>query len=143
LFQNDLTSALLSLAGSSFISATLLPGASEAVLVWVTHLHPQHLILAWGIASFSNTLGSMTSFALGWYFPGKYQLKISDKAQHCLNRWGSPVLLLSWLPIVGDALPLAAGWLRLPRIPSITYIFIGKAIRYAVILWASPIILSL
>jgi membrane protein YqaA with SNARE-associated domain len=43
---------------------------------------------------------------------------------------GPPALLLSWLPIVGDPLCAVAGWLRLPWLPCIVYMAIGKFLRY-------------
>jgi hypothetical protein len=62
----------LSLAGlfaSSFLSATLLPGNSEIVLVALLH---QALALKWPallVATIGNTLGGMTSYAIGRFFP--------------------------------------------------------------------------
>jgi len=39
------------------------------------------------------------------------------RALRWLERFGAPACLLSWLPIVGDALCAVAGWLRLPFWP--------------------------
>ena len=44
------------------------------------------------------------------------------------------MLLLSWLPIVGDLLCGLAGWLRLPILQSTICILIGKFARYIVLL---------
>jgi membrane protein YqaA with SNARE-associated domain len=43
------------------------------------------------------------------------------------------LLLLSWLPVVGDGFCFAAGWLKLPFWPSLAGIVLGKLGRYAVI----------
>jgi membrane protein YqaA with SNARE-associated domain len=43
--------------------------------------------------------------------------------------------LLSWLPVVGDALCLRAGWLRLPWASAAAYIAIGKVLRYALVVY--------
>jgi membrane protein YqaA with SNARE-associated domain len=51
-----------------------------------------------------------------------------------LRRWGPPALFLSFLPLVGDALVLAAGWLRMPFWQSMLWIAAGKAARYLVLL---------
>ena len=51
-----------------------------------------------------------------------------------LRRRGPPVLVLAVLPLVGDALVLAAGWLRMPFWPSVFWIAVGKALRYALVL---------
>jgi membrane protein YqaA with SNARE-associated domain len=49
------------------------------------------------------------------------------------------VLLLSWLPAIGDPLCVLAGWLRLPFWPSVLYMAIGKFLRYttmtAALMW--------
>jgi membrane protein YqaA with SNARE-associated domain len=50
--------------------------------------------------------------------------------QDKMLRWGSPALLLSWLPLVGDALCVAAGWLRLHWLPCCLFMAIGKLARY-------------
>jgi membrane protein YqaA with SNARE-associated domain len=41
--------------------------------------------------------------------------------------------MLSVLPLVGDALVLAAGWLRMPLVQSMFWIAIGKAVRYLLV----------
>jgi membrane protein YqaA with SNARE-associated domain len=43
--------------------------------------------------------------------------------------------LLSWLPVIGDPLCVAAGWLRLHWFLSLVFIGIGKTARYAVLLY--------
>ena len=39
------------------------------------------------------------------------------------------------LPIIGDALPLAAGWLRLNALHCAIILIAGKLLRYAMIYW--------
>jgi membrane protein YqaA with SNARE-associated domain len=53
-----------------------------------------------------------------------------------VRRWGVPILLLSWLPVVGDGFCFAAGWLRLPFWRSLLAIGLGKALRYGAIVYA-------
>lgn len=93
---------------------------------------PEAAGLALIIASIANALGSITSLILGRLIPPK-QLP-SVKVQNYLTRYGSPVLLLSWVPLIGDALPLAAGWLRLPMLACSVYLLIGKMARYGMII---------
>jgi len=54
-----------------------------------------------------------------------------------VRRFGAPVLLLSWLPVVGDPLCVAAGWLRLPWIAAFMFIALGKGLRYAALIPAA------
>lgn len=122
-----LSEALAGLFTSAFVSATLFPGASEAVLLALVSSWPDALFTALTVATVGNTLGSMTSYAIGRFFPKK----VSNRALDWLQRWGVYALLLSWLPLVGDALPLAAGWLRIHWFKSLIFIMIGKAGRYA------------
>lgn len=118
--------ALAGLFTSAFVSATLFPGASEAVLLALISSWPESSWLAVGVASVANTLGSMTSYLIGRFFPRK----VSNRAIEWLERWGVWSLLFAWLPLVGDALPLAAGWLRIPWAKSAFFILVGKSARY-------------
>ncbi len=63
--------------------------------------------------------------------PGAAQFTRSHAGM--LYRWGPAALLLSWAPLVGDALCAAAGWLRLPLLPCALWMAAGKAARYGVL----------
>jgi membrane protein YqaA with SNARE-associated domain len=126
---------------SAFVSSTLFPGGSEVVLGLLAaerHYDPW-LLLA--IASLGNTLGALTTWLLGYLLARRFPLegRLSTNQQRAvarLRRWGSPALLLSWLPVVGDPLCFAAGYLRLPFFASLLFIALGKVARYVVILLA-------
>jgi len=123
------TSALLSFFISSLLGATLLPGGSEAVLAGVLHNYPDSLWIALWVGTLGNTLGGMISYWMGWILPQTQQLKHVDR----LRRFGTPALLLAWVPLIGDALCLTAGWLRLNPWHSAFYMATGKFVRYALI----------
>jgi membrane protein YqaA with SNARE-associated domain len=40
---------------------------------------------------------------------------------------------MSWLPVIGDVLCLAAGWIKLNLLKSICFILLGKLARYSLI----------
>ncbi|AKE94777.1 DedA family protein [Cronobacter sakazakii] len=125
--------SLLSLFTSSFLSATLLPGSSEAVLVALlvsVKTAPWLLVLT---ATIGNSLGGLTNVILGRLFPLRESSRWQERAQGWLQRFGAPALLLSWLPLVGDLLCLLAGWLRLPWGLVIFFLCLGKALRYIII----------
>jgi len=132
--------SLWSLFGSAFLSSTLLPGGSEAVLVYLasdTAYSPLTLLL---VAAVGNTLGGMTSWGIGRLIAYKYPARGLVKPTHQqavdrIQRWGSPLLLLSWLPVIGDPLCVAAGWLRIHWLASLLFIGVGKTARYAVLLY--------
>ena len=125
----DASITLGTLFVSSFLAATLLPGGSEAVLFAVLKLHPEQFWPALGVATLGNTLGGLSSYLLGRLIPQTKPLKGLATVQ----RWGSPALLLSWVPLLGDPLCVAAGWLRLNPWWSTLFIAIGKFGRYWVI----------
>ena len=115
---------------ASFLSATLLPGGSEAVLFVVLRLHPDQAWPALALATVGNTLGGMVTYAMGRALPSRLAPERSAQAK----RHGAPVLLLAWTPIVGDALCAAAGWLRLPPVACALWMALGKAARYVAVL---------
>ncbi len=126
---------------SAFVSSTIAPGGSEAVLVYLlseSDISHSSLLV---IATVGNTLGALTTWGLGMlaaigYPVEKYTKRSSNrKAVGKVRHWGVPILLLSWLPVVGDALCFAAGWLRLPFVKSVVMITIGKALRYGAIVY--------
>jgi len=128
---------------SSFLAATLLPGGSEAVLFGVLKMHSGSLGPALILATVGNTLGGLTSYAIGRLLPrstrdprtrsGRWQ----QRALAWAERYGSPVLLGAWIPIIGDPLCLAAGWLRLKLLPVTIFMATGKLARYLLIAWAA------
>ena len=90
------------------------------------------------IATAGNLLGSMLTFAMGWWVASRYPAKFlnkpnSVKASALLQRFGPFALLLAWLPIIGDPLCLVAGWLRFNIGLSLLLIGVGKLFRYMVV----------
>ncbi|MCL4471912.1 MAG: YqaA family protein [Sulfuricella sp.] len=116
---------------SSFLAATLLPGGSEAVLFGVLKLDPGLLWPALVLATLGNTLGGMSSYLLGRILPQQKQTRGLD----WVRRHGSPALLLAWAPLIGDALCVAAGWLRLNAAYVMAFMAAGKLVRYLAIAW--------
>ena len=123
----DVSTALTLLFTSAFISATLLPGNSEAALLLFLHNFPDHTLVAVTVATLGNTLGGLTSYWIGRVLP-----RTPDgRAVVLLRRWGTPVLFLSWVPLIGDLLCVGAGWLRQDARAATLWIALGKAARYA------------
>jgi len=148
-FTSDLS--LWGLFVSSLLSATLLPGGSELVLLGVLRLHPELFWPALVFGTLGNTLGGMITFGMGWLLPQRqggskaaghptaYSSRVqTQQLKHVekLRRYGTPALLLAWTPFIGDALCLTAGWLRLNLWQAVLFMAIGKFVRYLVIGWA-------
>ena len=125
---------------SSLLSATLLPGGSEALLLYQL----QQGTNAWlgvVVAGCGNVFGSIITYAIGYggnhllHHPvGRYFAPSPQRLKHAenhFNRWGTPALLFAWLPIIGDPITLAAGILRTPLLRFIILVSIGKFGRYA------------
>jgi membrane protein YqaA with SNARE-associated domain len=134
---------LLSLAGLftvAFVAATILPAQSEAAVVALLVVGEQSPVLLVIVATIGNVLGSATNWLLGrWvehyrhrrWFPVSEQAL--DRATAWYRRWGRWSLLLSWAPIGGDALTVAAGVLREPFWSFLLLVTIAKAGRYIVL----------
>lgn len=139
-----MTDAALSLAGIfgwALLAASIVPVPSEPAVLAAQQagLAPLWLLLL--VAGSGNTLGSCLNWLLGRYllhfqhrrwFPVKpAQL---DKAALRFQRFGGWSLLLSWLPVIGDPLTLAAGLLRYPFWRFLPIVALAKTARYAVLL---------
>ncbi|WHP32443.1 YqaA family protein [Trabulsiella odontotermitis] len=125
--------SLLSLFASSFLSATLLPGNSEAVLVALLLAGASKPWLLVLIATIGNSAGGATNVILGRLFPLRKSSRWQEKAMGWLKRYGAVALLLSWMPVMGDLLCLLAGWMRIPWGPVLFFLCLGKALRYVVV----------
>lgn len=121
----------------AFLAATVLPVGSEPVFVALVRMHPEQVAATIGVATLGNTLGGMTSFALGRFVSGKVAPGMTQSTQSTqsrparwLRRWGAPALVLAWFPFGGDALCVLAGWMRLSWWQSMLWMALGKLARY-------------
>jgi len=122
--------ALAGLFAASFVAATLFPLPSEAALIGYLRMYPGHTELAVAAATLGNTAGGMTSYLLGRYLPQK---KLDMKTVGFLRQYGAPVTFFAFLPIIGDALCVAAGWLRIHWAAALAFMFVGRLARYVVV----------
>jgi membrane protein YqaA with SNARE-associated domain len=125
---------LAALFAAGFLAATLVPLPSEAALFAYLQLHPDRAALAVATATIANTAGGMTSYAIGRFIPQK---DFHPKAMHLVRRWGAPATFLAFLPIIGDALCVAAGWLRIHWLAALGFMAAGRLARYLVVAWGT------
>ena len=123
---------------SAFTSATLLPGTSELALGLAIHNEAAPSGLLVMAATVGNVLGGATTFFLGWMVhsasPRLAEVRAAQgQSGEWLYRFGPMSLVMSWLPVVGDGLVLAAGALRYSPIECLLWITVGKFARYAVL----------
>lgn len=131
---------LVGLFAASFLAATVLPFSSEALLAGMA-LGPWSSLALWLAASLGNTLGGMSSYGLGRLGDAeriaRWLRTDPAKAQHWqlrVERYGIWLALLTWLPLVGDVIAIALGLGRAKAFPVLLLMFLGKALRYLVIL---------
>lgn len=133
-YQVFADSALWVLFFTGFLSATLLPGGSEASLLATISTEQYSVPLIVLVATIGNTLGGLTNYWIGLLIPNRTRNeKHGHRAIAWIHRFGYGALFFSWLPIIGDPICLAAGWLRMKFLPSLILIFVGKALRYCVL----------
>ena len=121
---------LLGLATACFLAATLVPLPSEAALLVYLHFHPEHTALAVTVATTANTAGGMTSYLIGRLIP---QRSLNSRTLTWVHRFGARATFLAFLPIIGDALCLAAGWLRVHWLGALGFMAAGRLARYLVV----------
>ena len=131
---------LWGLFASAFASATVLPGSSEVVMSALVTAYPHLAWWAFWVALAGNVTGAVLTFGMGLAGRRGYErfqrVRVDENKPliRRLRRIGPPALVLSVLPLVGDALVLAAGWFRMPFWPSLMWIAVGKGLRYGLLL---------
>lgn len=129
------------LFGVAFLSATLLPGGSEVLFAGLLAGGGDPFLL-WAWATAGNTLGAALNWTLGRYllhFQGRswfpFRADGLQRAQAWFQRYGVWSLLLAWAPLVGDALTFIAGVMRVRFMLFLLLTAVGKAGRYAILVW--------
>lgn len=138
--MQEISGGVWGLFFSAFISSTIAPGGSEAVLAYMVSEDVYDVQFLVFVAAIGNTLGAMTTWGLGMLAAKKFPVAtlLPEKKKSALNvvkKRGIWVLFFSWLPVIGDALCFAGGWLKLPLLPACLVILSGKVGRYALIAW--------
>ena len=128
---------------SAFVAATLLPAQSELVLAGLLAAGSGDPALLFVVATIGNTAGSGGNWGVGrggepglgkrWFLGVREGY---ERAACIFRRYGRLSLVFAWLPIVGDALTVAAGAARVPIMPFVALVAAGKAARYAFIMIA-------
>ena len=144
---NLLSGELVSLFIGSVLASTVMPGGVELYIYYLVRSGEySNQAILW-VATVGNTLGGILTWVMGWLIRRGIQhtsigikvnrwFRLESDALTRVKRWGPAALLFSWMPIVGDPLCLAAGYLRLSFGWSAIMIAIGKFARYLVLIWA-------
>ena len=135
------------LFASAFLAATLLPFYSEFLVVAAIVRMPEMLFWIWLVASFGNTLGAALNWLMGRYllhyqqrkwFP--FNVKQLALGQRWFQQYGVWSLLFAWLPIGGDPLTFIAGMMKVRFSIFFVLTFIGKALRYWVVIYFADVV---
>lgn len=124
---------------AAFLAATLLPVASEPLMVYMLNAGASDgLVLFWATAG--NVLGAVVNYGIGYRGSPWLLHKVlrMDDAQIAragirFRRWGAPSMLLAWAPVIGDPLTVVAGMFRLPFSVFLPLVTAGKLARYALL----------
>ena len=123
----------------ALLAASILPFQSEAALAVLLIAGKQPVGLLILFASLGNIVGSTINWWLGCYinrfrdrkwFPVKDESLI--RAEKWYRRYGRGLLLLSWVPIIGDPLTVAAGVLKEPLWSFLLIVAVAKISRYVI-----------
>lgn len=124
---------------ASFLAATVLPLASEIVLVAVIAAGCDPWTALWA-ASAGNTLGGMTSYFLGYFFEIRkvcrwagIDPKRLERMYPYAHRYGFLLGFLGFMPVIGDVVMIALGSLRCSWAGTLCTSAAGKTLRYYLI----------
>lgn len=124
------------LFAGAFLAATILPFSSDFLLLGILAAGGD---IVWTVvwASLGNWAGGMFSYYMGYFgkwewmerwFKVKQQTLEKQKAK--IDRWGSALAFLSWLPFVGDLFAIGLGFYRVNAAKVALYMLIGKTARF-------------
>ena len=131
---------VISLWAAAFLAATILPFSSEVLLATALAAGQVPAWVLISAATVGNVMGACVNWWLGQriatyrdrrWFP--VSAAALDSARNRFARIGVWSLLLSWVPIIGDPITLAAGVLGVRFRVFLPLVFVGKAARYAII----------
>jgi membrane protein YqaA with SNARE-associated domain len=125
---------------SAFTSSTILPGSSELVVATMSNLD-FNLILVLLVATLGNYLGALLNYYAGRlgdrfilikYF--HFDEKKKEPIEKLYKKYGSPFLIFSWVPVVGDLMCFVHGALHLNLGVFTFWVVLGKFIRYFIVI---------
>ena len=119
----------------SFAAATILPLSSELPLAYSVR-HHRTWVVPVAIATLGNYLGACTTYWLARLAVDQTVRQPSGRfarAAGLISRYGPPAMLLSWVPLIGDALVALAGAAHMPFGRFSVWTVVGKAARYVAV----------
>lgn len=120
----------------TFLAATVAPFSSDVLYVGIlmTGINPWAVF---AVGTLGNWTGGITTYLIGWL--GRWEwiekwFKVKpetlEKQKKSIDKWGPPLALVSWMPIIGDAIVLAMGFYKSEPVRTCIYMLVGKALRF-------------
>lgn len=129
----------LGLFVSAFLSATVLPFSSEAIFTGLLYAADVDVWRCIWAATIGNALGAFTCYLIGRLGKIEWMEKYLHIEKETLDKWVPRVRKYSYLcsfcsfvPIIGDVLAVASGYIRAKALPTFLCLFLGKFVRYVV-----------
>lgn len=120
----------------SFLAATIVPFSSDILLIAILAAggNPVSSIVT---ATLGNWAGGMFSYGMGWL--GKWEwiekyMKVKqstlEKQKAKIDKYGSLLAFMTWLPFVGDLFAIGLGFYKVNLKKTAIFMLIGKGARF-------------
>jgi membrane protein YqaA with SNARE-associated domain len=130
----------------ALLAGSVVPVPSEALLAAIIYggVEPGTAVT---VATVGNVLGALSLYGLGQWVSrggggrlGRWVARRRERegprlarAETWMRTWGAPVLILSWMPVVGDVFVLGAGVAGVRLVPFLIFTAMGKGLRYGIV----------
>jgi len=137
------------------LAGSVVPVPSEALLAALVYGGASPWV-ATGVATVGNVLGALSLYVLGRWVAGGgggalgrwYARRRASEGPRMarvearLRTWGAPALVMSWVPLVGDAFVIAGGVVGVRPLPFFVFVTLGKGLRYVFVAMSTAAALS-
>ena len=120
---------------ATFLSATILPFSSEAILLFFLTKGVDPTICL-SIATLGNSLGGASNYFIGrlgnpiWLKRLGVKENTIAENEKWVTKYGSILAFFSWIPFLGDPLLVVLGYFRSNPTFTLLWMIIGKFLRY-------------
>lgn len=128
---------------AAFIAGSIFPFSSELVLGSLVTLDELDSTLLFAFATVGNVGGSMFNYGIGRLGKPEWREQLMPKdpvkrerQERMIQKYGAWTGVLCFIPILGSAIAVMMGYMRFNPWISLLAIFIGKATRYAILVYA-------
>ena len=111
----------------AFVAATIVPFSSDFLIIGIL-LAGGDPVVSWLCATAGNWLGGLREWIEKW-FHVKEETLLKQKSR--IDRYGSLLAFMTWLPFVGDVFAIGLGFYKLHFGRCALFMLIGKGTRFA------------